>query len=165
MHRVGIWERNEGIAAAVQAGLQAAGSPMPALIVGNHPAVWAETALDLLVLSPGAGGWAGAGVLHADAVLIPGGLGPLARILPSRCAVSYGTSPKDTLTLSSLEGRQICIAVQRELVTLDGAVVERQELVTLFPEGLSPGLWLAAVGTLLLLGVPPEALETGRGGR
>ncbi|NCB63777.1 MAG: hypothetical protein EOM52_09225 [Clostridia bacterium] len=159
MYRVGIWERDEGITATVRTGLRASGTEEPELITGDHPARWADTPLDLLVLSPGATGWAGASVLQARAVLIPGGLGPMARSFHTRCAVSYGTSPKDSLTLSSLEGPQICVAVQRELVTVGGAVVERQELVMPFPQGLSPRPWLAAVGTLLLLGVPPEAME------
>lgn len=158
MFRVGIWERGEGIAATIRTGLQTSGTAEPALIAGDHPACWADRPLDLLILSPCATGWAGAGVIQTGTVLIPGGLGPLARSFHTRCAVSYGTSPKDSLTLSSLEGPQICIAVQRELVTVDGAVVEQQELVMPFPQGLSPQPWLAAVGALLLLGVPPEVM-------
>ena len=46
----------------------------------------------------------------------------------------------------------------RELVTLGGAVVEQQELVLPFSTGASPLPFLAAAGTLLLLGVPPEEL-------
>ena len=84
--------------------------------------------------------------------------GPLARALNARQAVSYGTSPRDTLTFSSLEGDRLCLAVQRELVTLGGAVVEQQELVLPFSTGASPLPFLAAAGTLLLLGVPPEEL-------
>ena len=72
--------------------------------------------------------------------------------------MSYGTSPRDTLTFSSLEGDRLCLAVQRELVTLGGAVVEQQELVLPFSTGASPLPFLAAAGTLLLLGVPPEEL-------
>ena len=39
-----------------------------------------------------------------------------------------------------------------------GAVVEQQELVLPFSTGASPLPFLAAAGTLLLLGVPPEEL-------
>lgn len=157
---VGIWERDEGILAAVRAGM----GDLPAqLRPGAHPAELAGTPLDLLVVSPGAAGWAGAGALRCRAALLPGGLAPLARLLrPAQAAVSYGTSPRDSLTFSSLEGDQICLAVQRELVTLEGAVVEEQELVLPFPTGASPLPFLAAAGALLLLGVPPEALM-GRG--
>ena len=48
--------------------------------------------------------------------------------------------------------------IQRELVTLGGAVVEQQELVLPFSTGASPLPFLAAAGTLLLLGVSPEEL-------
>ena len=91
-------------------------------------------------------------------MLLPGTAGPLARALNASQAVSYGTSPRDTLTFSSLEGDRLCLAVQRELVTLGGAVVEQQELVLPFSTGASPLPFLAAAGTLLLLGVPPEEL-------
>ena len=50
------------------------------------------------------------------------------------------------------------MALQRELVTLAGTVLDQQELVLPFPAGLSPMPYLAAMGVLLLLGVPPEEL-------
>ena len=75
-------------------------------------------------------------------------------------AVSYGVSPRDSLTISSREGDTLWAALQRELVTVDGRVVERQE----FPLVLAPGeeelAALAAAGALLLLGVPPEEVGT-----
>ena len=131
---------------------------------GRHPAELAEGVLDLLVVSPGALGWAGAGAVDCRTVLLPGGAGPLARALRTGQAVSYGTSPRDTLTFSSLEGDRICLALQRELVTLQGTVVEQQEMVLPFPPEVSPLPFLATAGTLLLLGMPPEqlmALPTG----
>lgn len=105
---------------------------------GRHPAELAEGVLDLLVVSPGALGWAGAGAVDCRTVLLPGGAGPLARALRTGQAVSYGTSPRDTLTFSSLEGDRICLALQRELVTLQGTVVEQQEMVLPFPAGSLP---------------------------
>lgn len=111
------------------------------------------------MISPEAVGWAGAGQIHAGTVLLSGAAGPLARALRTERAVSYGTSARDTLTLSSLEGDQICVAIQRDIVTVSGAVVERQELVLPFPPGRSPLPWLCAVGALLLMDVPPERLE------
>ena len=120
------------------------------------------------MISPGAVGWAGAGAVHCRTVLLPGAAGPLARTLQAGQAVSYGTSPRDTLTFSSLEGDRLCLAVQRELVPLSGPVVEQQELVLPFPTGASPLPFLAAAGALLLCGVPPEELPrlaAGRGHR
>ena len=150
---VGIWERDEGIYEAVAprcAGLEVD------FHRGRHPADLAAPDLDLLAVSPGATGWAGAGAVNARTVLLPGAAGPLARTLRTPCAVSYGTSPRDTLTFSSLEGDKICLSLQRELVCLTGGVCEQQELVLPFPPGLSPLPFLCAAGVLLLLGMSPE---------
>ena len=91
-------------------------------------------------------------------LLLPGEE-PLPPRLRAERVVTYGLSHRDTLTLSSLEGDQICVAIQRDIVTVSGAVVERQELVLPFPPGRSPLPWLCAVGALLLMDVPPERLE------
>lgn len=155
MVRVGIWERGEGIFDAVHAALRSR-SEIAELIRGDHPADFTDGKLDLLCISPSATGWAGAGAVDCRMLLIPGAAGPLARGLRCSCAVSYGTSPKDTLTFSSLEGDQICVALQRELVTLGGGIVEQQELVLPFAPQKSPMPYLAAVGILLLLDVPTE---------
>lgn len=157
MVRVGIWERDEGIAAAVRSALGAQGEQV-ALLSGSHPADFTCGRLDLLCVSAGAAGWAGLGAVDCRMLLLPGSAGPLARGSRCACAVSYGTSPRDTLTFSSLEGEKICVSLQRELVTLEGCVVEQQELVLPFPPGASPLPYLAAVGVLLLLGTPPEQL-------
>ncbi len=153
--RVGIWEQDEGVAAAVSAALAERGA---AVRTGRHPAELAPWPLELLAVAPGARGWAGAGAVRCRTVLLPGSAGPLARALLASQAVSYGTSPRDTLTFSSLEGDRLCLAVQRELVPLAGAVVEQQELVLPLPTGASPLPLLAAAGVLLLSGVPPEEL-------
>ena len=139
---MGIWERDEGIRTAVEAGL---GELAAEVRAGRHPAELAGARLELLTVSPAARGWAGAGAVPCGTVLLPGTAGPLARALNARQAVSYGTSPRDTLTFSSLEGDRLCLAVQ-------------QELVLPFSTGASPLPFLAAAGTLLLLGVPPEEL-------
>ena len=156
LYCAGVWEHNEGIFHAAKHCLTGRGI---ALICGRHPAQLAGADLALLTVSPGAAGWAGAGALDCRTVLLPGAAGPLARALRADCAVSYGTSPKDSLTFSSLDGNRICLAVQRELVTLDGAVLERQELVLPFPPGLAPSVFLAWAGTLLLAGLPPEQVR------
>ncbi len=157
--RVGIWERDEGIFRAVRGALEAGSRPFPQMLSGRYAAEFAAMNLDLLAVSPEAAARArpSAGV-RCRCLLLPGTAGPLAREVTAEYAVSYGTSPKDTITLSSLEGDQICLALQRELVTLDGRVLEEQELVLPFPPGLSPQPWLAAVGVLLLTGVSAEEL-------
>ena len=149
MYSVGIWSREETVG-----NLIAGRAPGVMLLRGRHPAELAGRQLDLLVAGPDAAGWAGAGAVDCRTVLLHGAAGSLARSLRPCCAVSYGTSPRDTLTLSSLEGDHICLALQRELVTLAGEVVEQQELVLPFPPDASPLPFLAAAGALLLLGLP-----------
>jgi hypothetical protein len=151
LKNVGIWSRNRRVFEAVQEAA-AALDLSASLLAGTHPADFTGGALDLLCIAPGAAGWAGAPAIQCRMLLLPGGLGPLARGLRPACAVSYGTSPKDTLTLSSLEGAQICLALQRELVTLDGSLVEEQEWVLPFPVGYDAMDYLAAAGVLLALG-------------
>lgn len=155
LNRVGIWERGNGVFDGVKRVLERR-EDSAVLLRGSHPADFREGKLDLLCIAPSAQGWAGAGAIDCRMLLLPGGLGPLARGLRCACAVSYGTSPKDTLTFSSLEGDQVCVALQRELVTLPGGVVEQQEWVLPFPVGSDPMDYLAAVGVLLILGLPPE---------
>ena len=53
--RVGIWERDEGIRTAVEAGL---GELAAEVRAGRHPAELAGARLELLTVSPAARGWA-----------------------------------------------------------------------------------------------------------
>ncbi len=108
--------------------------------------------MDLLIVSPIAVGWTEKATIYCRTVLLPDSAGPLARSLLADRVVSYGLSPRDTITLSSLEGNHICVAVQRELIRLDGGVVERQELILPRREGQSPEVLLAQAGLRLLLG-------------
>jgi hypothetical protein len=66
------------------------------------------------------------------------------------CVVSYGMSPRDTITMSSVGDEQCVVALQRELVTVSRRVLERQEIAV--PAG-NCGIneLLAAVGAALLL--------------
>ena len=144
-----VLEAGEGIETAIVRALSAWGGLKGRCASGNHPA--------LLVVSPRMA----ARGLHTPrqcrTALLPGGMGGV----PPRAAsaVSYGVSPRDSLTISSREENILWAALQRELVTVDGQVVERQE----FPLTLRPGeeelSTLAAAGALLLLGVPPERLR------
>ena len=145
-----VLEAGEGIERAILRRLTARGGLRGRCASVSHPA--------LVVVSPRA---AAAGVplpRQCRTVLLPGGAGERGLPLRAASAVSYGVSPRDTLTLSSREGDTLWAALQRELVTVDGRVVERQE----FPLALEPGerelTALAAAGALLLLGMPPEKL-------
>ena len=148
MWQIGVWERDEGLAERVSRLAEGC----PALVRAcRHPALLAGLALDLLVVSPAATGWAGAGLLAA---LIPGGLSALTRALPADTVLSYGPSSRNTLTLSSLDGGRVSVAIQREFVALNGRAVERQELVVP-SDGRPPDLLLAEAGAALLLGLLP----------
>lgn len=95
------------------------------------------------------------------AVLVPGRLSPLARDIPAQWAVSYGISPKDSLTLSSLGEDAISLALQREVVTLGGSCLECQELCLPHGGHRAPMHVLACAGVQLMLGVPPEQVSVG----
>ena len=152
MWQIGVWERDEGLAERVSALAQGSSALVRAC---RHPALLAGTPLDLLVVSPGATGWAGAGTLNCRTALLPGGRSALTRLLPAGMVLSYGASSRNTLTLSSLAGGRASVAVQREFVSLDGRAVERQELI-LPCDGQSPDLLLAQAGAALLVGRLPE---------
>ena len=156
MWQIGVWEQDEGLAERVSRLAEG----RPALVRAcRHPALLAGVALDLLVVTPGASGWAGAGMLSCRTALLPGGRSALTRDLPAETLISYGASGRNTLTLSSLDELRASVAVQREFVSLDGKAVDRQELI--LPRGeLSPDLLLAETGAALLLGrLPAETQE------
>lgn len=145
MARIGIWEDSGDFSGPLRDCLPAAP------VIGRHPAAFSEGFFDLLLVAPSARAWAGAGVIRCRTALLPGSALPLARVLTAQSAVSYGASPKDTLTISSLEGAQICVALQREIITLAGATLERQEFVLPFPPGEDPERFLGITGARLLL--------------
>ena len=160
MKGIGVWERGEGLCDMLREDLKQNGIGRPRLLRGRHPAELAGEELDLLVVSPRAVGWGGAMRVNCRLMLLPGSAAPMARGLRMEGAVSYGVGPKNTITLSSLNGETICLAVQRELVTVKGSVVERQELVLPYPPGLeNPDLFMARVGALLLCGGMPNELS------
>ena len=71
------------------------------------------------------------------------------------CIVTYGMSPKNTITFSSI-GEEYCVlAIQREFLTKRGDMLERQEIK--IRGGLRPGSLLAVTGALLVLGLKLSA--------
>ena len=97
-------------------------------------------------------------VLARRTLLLPGDSPTQRWNLQAASAVSYGSGHRDTLTLSSREGPVLWAALQREVVTVQGHVVERQEFPLNCSPGQSPLVSLAVAGTLLLMGAPPESL-------
>ena len=152
MYTVGILERTGGLSAFLAAHLpqslldRADLCPAGSLAVGEI--------LDLLVVSPD---WTGENrsVSPCRAMLIPGRLAHLAEGLTASWAVSFGLSPKDTLTLSSLEEKTIHLTLQREIVTLTGTRLDPQEFPLDRQDHTALCQILACVGVQLLLGVEP----------
>lgn len=155
LRQIGVWERDEGLAEQAAALARHRG-----LLVrgGRHPAQFTGRDLDLLVVSPGAAGWAGAAALSCRTALIPGGRSALTRTLSAGQLLSYGFGPTNTITLSSLEDGRAAVAVQREFADLRGCPVERQELVLPY-DGQPPDLFLALTGFRLLLGLIDDCPE------
>lgn len=156
MEQVGILEHpREGQAAALlDAPLSFAGLTLK---VAGSPAHLPK-ALDLLAISPRWEAREGAPLPTCRLLLLPGGRSTLVSRLRADCVMSYGTSQRDSLTLSSLEDHRLTLSIQRDLVTLTGGTVERQELSLSPNPGLPPLELLFRGGLLLLLGIPPEQL-------
>ena len=163
MGTVGIWSRGETLAQVLEARL---GRQFD-FIRADHPALFAQWELarrglarrdpnwqdlDLLVIAPDAVGLAGAGVLRPRLALLPGNGIALCGNLRATSAVSYGLGRQNSLTLSSMDGGSVSVCLQRELLTLSGRTVERQEWVLPYDkERYSTEEFLCLVGALLLL--------------
>jgi len=127
------------------------------LVARFGPPVGAAQRPGLLVVAPEVclTAW---GKLECETVLLPGNMAHQLGTLRARSAVSYGLSGRDTITLSSKEGRRLWVAVQRDLVRLNGTVLERQEFPIRIPEGADELQTLALAGAMLLLGALAEEL-------
>ena len=151
MELVGVWSGRGELLERLSARLGGRFS----FFAGRHPADFAQRPPALLIIAPDATGLAGAGLIRPRLALLPGDSAALARGVRAVSAVSYGLGRRNTLTLSSMDGGSVAVALQRELVTLSGAGVERQEWVLPFDrEQESPEEFLCLVGALLLLDQP-----------
>ena len=108
---------------------------------------------DLLVVSPA---WQGGGVDAQCRILLtpPGTAGRFCR-LTADWVVSFGPSPQDSISFSSLEGSSLVLSIGREIPTLTGGVLEIQELPVRCPVGAAAGDALAACAAALLAGCGP----------
>lgn len=148
MESVGVWSSRKALCQRLEARL----GGRFAFIAGRHPADFAQRPIDLLIIAPDAVGLAGAGVIRPRLALLPGDSVTLAGWVRATSAVSYGLGRRNTLTLSSMEGGSVSVALQRELLTLSGQTVERQEWVLPFDHAQeTPEEFLCQVGALLLL--------------
>ena len=80
----------------------------------------------------------------AEVAVLPGDAAPV----KARCAVSYGMSPKDTVTVSSVGDRQLLLSVQREFETLGGRRVLIQEFPLDWEMSPHSALPIAALGLI-----------------
>ena len=108
---------------------------------------------DIALVLPG--GAAGTEKLRCRILMLPGGGG--ADFARADCVVTYGMNAKDTLTLSSIGDETCVLALQRELVTTLGSVLDRQE-IKIRAAGTADEL-LAVNGAMLLLGLPATDLS------
>ncbi|MDR0839493.1 MAG: hypothetical protein LBN99_07650 [Oscillospiraceae bacterium] len=111
----------------------------------------ARAKADVAVVSPG---YTGTQSAECSVLLAPDGAG--ARPIAARSVITYGMSPRATLTLSSIGERSCVLAVQREIVTARGDVVEEQELEV--PALGGTYTTLAVAGGRILLGLLPRSV-------
>lgn len=71
--------------------------------------------------------------------------------------VDFGTSPRSTVSLSSMTDTSATVSVQRNLVLVDGRILEPCEIPVTLSVPMSPRQVLASVAVLLLAGVPWES--------
>lgn len=151
MDTVGIWSNSDLLADCLKDRL----GERCRFVCGSHPADFAPAALggdaDLLVVAPDAAGLAGLTVLHPRLALLPGGCVAACRRVQAASAVSYGLGSQNTLTLSSMTGTSVSVALQRELVTVSGRTVEPQEWVLSTGPDTTADQFLCLAGALLLL--------------
>lgn len=154
MDTVGVWSGSDALGDRL---VRRVGAQYR-LIRGNRPADFALTPPpSLLVVAPDAADLAGLTVLRPRLALLPGGCAAACRRVRAASAVSYGLGSQNTLTLSSMTRSGVSVALQRELLTLSGRTVERQEWVLpMDPSIDSADHLLCLVGALLLLDCLPS---------
>lgn len=152
---IGIWEETPQLGKIIAPYAAKIGA---AALQLSTPALFPRQSFDLLIAAPAVKWQRGTAEIHCKGLLLSGASAALARRVHADYVVSYGTSAKDSITFSSLESGELLFTIQRELVTLSGTVVERQELRLPFSGALAPLPFLSAAGALLLMGFPPEEL-------
>lgn len=75
----------------------------------------------------------------------------------AECVVTYGMSPKNSITLSSISEEMCVLALQRELITAKRDVLERQEFK--IKGGMRPEALMVVTGALLLAGYKPPDIN------
>lgn len=158
MEQIEIWERSGLVEAFLQDYLPPAyQSNVEIKGYNGQNCLDRRGEISLLLVGPDAGIEESTLMPACRLLMLPGTAAPLARRCKAACVMSYGLSSRDSLTCSSIEGSNCVLSIQRELMTLQGARVEQQELVlpALTPDPLTQ---MAGVALLLLLGVSAEEI-------
>jgi hypothetical protein len=90
--------------------------------------------------------------IECDFLLIPGDAS--AYDIRARGIITYGMSPRDTLTLSSVGETRCVLTLRREVPTVFGGILDVQDI--LVSSAGSPEDTLALAGGLLVLGLTPR---------
>lgn len=123
----------------------------------RSPAELRDERPDILVLSADVARqkWNLEATVACGILLLPGDAG--AENFDASCLVTYGMSPKNTITLSSISEDVCVLALQREILTATGDILEQQEIK--INGGIRPDTLLAVAGALLLLGQKPPDIN------
>ncbi|HHT17180.1 MAG TPA: hypothetical protein GXZ77_05660 [Papillibacter sp.] len=106
---------------------------------------------DVLLVSPGCTAADLTAPVTCGTLIFPGDAQLPASQFRADCVVTYGMSPRNTVTYSSIAEDSCVVAVQREIKSFGGRKVESQELRV--PGGLHPDTLLAVSAAALVLGV------------
>ena len=89
-------------------------------------------------------------------LLLPGGAA--AENIEADYAVSYGMSGRNSITLSSIKEEECILTLQRDVLTLDGTLLERQDIAVRRDRKTDTEEFMAIMAALLILGIPPEKI-------
>jgi hypothetical protein len=143
-------------AAIISAIREHGGSPEKVRIVNASSCAEISGRPDILVLTGDAAGTClmTSERIQCEILLLPGDFVACendAHGFDARCIVTYGMSPKNTITFSSISETTCVLAIQREFLTVNGDMLERQEIK--IAGGMRPDRLLAVAGALLILGL------------
>lgn len=94
---------------------------------------------------------------HFVCVIDSGNASAAQLLCGSKAAViTCGTGPTDTLSLAGLDAVSACVSLQRNLVTLDGNILEPHDFSVKLSRGKTPEQILAVSAVLLLSGENSE---------
>lgn len=115
-----------------------------------NAALCASSSVDLLIIPRGAY----PGGETAGCTLLAGG-----QDIGGENTVHCGLSELDELTLSSIGRTGAMLSLQKDITTLGGKLLERQEIPVRLASPAEPEAVLAAAGAMLLLGADTDRLE------